>query len=130
MAEIIYTNICVIGGGSGGLSVAARALQMGAKSILIERGKMGGDCLNTVCIPSKALLAAGRAANAAAGNPAMGIHLRADPEIDFSAVKAHVADVIAGIAPHDSVKRFTDLGVRVIQAEQIHPSSYVLPMAI
>jgi pyruvate/2-oxoglutarate dehydrogenase complex dihydrolipoamide dehydrogenase (E3) component len=126
MAEMIHIDICVIGGGSGGLSVAAGAAQMGAKTVLIERGKMGGDCLNTGCIPSKALLAAGRAANAAAGNSAMGIHSRADPEIDFSAVKAHVADVIASIASHDSVERFTDLGVSVIQAEARFESAHVI----
>ena len=107
MAKIIHTDICVIGGGSGGLSVASKAVQMGAEALLIERGKMGGDCLNTGCIPSKALLAAGKAA--------MGIHPPAETEIDFAAVKTHVADLIAGIAPYDSVKRFTALGVRFIQ---------------
>lgn len=89
------------------MSVASKAVQMGAKTLLIERGKMGGDCLNTGCIPSKALLAAGKAA--------MGIHPPAETEIDFAAVKTHVADLIAGIAPYASVKRFTALGVRFIQ---------------
>ena len=126
MAKIIHTDICVIGGGSGGLSVAAGAVQMGAETVLIERGKMGGDCLNTGCVPSKALLAAGKAARAATGNPAMGIHPHAEPEIDFAAVKAHVTDVIAGIAPHDSVERFTALGVRVIQAEARFESAHVI----
>ena len=126
MAEIIHTDICVIGGGSGGLSVAAGAIRLGAKTVLIERGKMGGDCLNTGCVPSKALLAAGKAAKAAIGNPAMGIRTHAEPEIDFAAVKAHVADVIAGIAHHDSVERFTALGVRVIQAEARFESAHVI----
>ena len=107
MAEIIHTDICVIGGGSGGLSVVSKAVQIRAETLLIERGKMGGDCLNTGCVPSKALLAASKAA--------MGIHPPAEPEIDFATVKTHVADLIAGIAPYDSVKRFTALGVRVIQ---------------
>ena len=117
MTEILKPDICVIGGGSGGLSVAAGAVQMGAEVVLIERGEMGGDCLNTGCVPSKALLAAGKAAKAAGGAPAMGITTSGEASIDFAAVKAHVADVIAGIAPHDSVDRFESLGVKVIQAE-------------
>ena len=126
MAEIIQTDICVIGGGSGGLTVAAGAVQMGAGTVLIERDKMGGDCLNTGCVPSKALLAAGKAAHAATGNPAMGIHAHVEREIDFPAVKAHVTRVIAGIAPHDSFERFTALGVRVIQAEARFESAHVV----
>ena len=58
MSETVKTDICVIGGGSGGLSVAAGAAQMGADVVLVEGGKMGGDCLNYGCVPSKALLAA------------------------------------------------------------------------
>ena len=61
MAGTIETDICVIGGGSGGLTVAAGASQMGARTVLIEKGKMGGDCLNSGCVPSKALIAAGHA---------------------------------------------------------------------
>ena len=109
----IETDICVIGGGSGGLSVAAGAAQMGARVVLFEAGRMGGDCLNSGCVPSKALLAAAKAAHHAHGNPAMGVTGTA-PAIDFAAVKRHVADVIATIAPHDSVERFTGLGVQVI----------------
>jgi len=109
----IETDICVIGGGSGGLSVAAGAAQMGARVVLFEAGRMGGDCLNSGCVPSKALLAAAKAARHAHGNPAMGVTGTA-PAIDFAAVKRHVADVIATIAPHDSVERFTGLGVQVI----------------
>ena len=62
MAEIIHADTCVIGGGSSGLSVASKAVQMGAETLLIERGKMGGECLNTGCVHSKALLAASKAA--------------------------------------------------------------------
>ena len=102
------------------------AVQMGAQTVLIERSKMGGDCLNSGCVPSKALLAAGKAAKAAAGNPEMGIYNSAEPDIDFTAVKAHMADVIAGIAPHDSFERFTALGVRVIRAEARFESSHVI----
>ncbi len=62
MAGPITTDLCVIGAGSGGLAVAAGAVQMGARVVLIEKGKMGGDCLNYGCVPSKALIAAGKAA--------------------------------------------------------------------
>ncbi len=62
MAEVLTPDICVIGGGSGGLSVAAAAAAFGVPCVLIERGKMGGDCLNTGCVPSKALLAAAKRA--------------------------------------------------------------------
>lgn len=109
----IDTDICVIGGGSGGLSVAAGAAQMGARVVLFEADRMGGDCLNSGCVPSKALLAAAKAAHHAHGNPAMGV-TGASPAIDFAAVKRHVAEVIATIEPHDSVERFTGLGVQVI----------------
>ena len=124
MTDVLNTDICIIGAGSGGLSVAAGAVQMGADVVLLERAEMGGDCLNTGCVPSKALLAAGKAAKAARGTPAMGITASSDPLIDFATVKAHVADVIAGIAPHDSVERFTDLGVTVIQAEARFASAH------
>ena len=69
--QTISTDICVIGGGSGGLSVAAGAAQMGARVVLFEGGRMGGDCLNSGCVPSKALLAAAKAAHHAHGNPQM-----------------------------------------------------------
>jgi len=109
----IETDICIIGGGSGGLSLAAGAAQMGARVVLFEGGQMGGDCLNSGCVPSKALLAAAKAAYLANGNAAMGI-TNTPPNIDFAAVKAHIADVIAQIEPHDSIARFEALGVTVI----------------
>ena len=112
--EHIHTDICVIGGGSGGLSVASGAAQMGARVVLFEADQMGGDCLNSGCVPSKALLAAAKAAHHTAGNPDMGIG-GAAANVDFAAVKAHVGAVIADIAPHDSVERFSGLGVRVIE---------------
>ena len=112
--EKITADICIIGAGSGGLSVAAGASQMGADVVLFEAAKMGGDCLNSGCVPSKALLAAAKAAHYTTGNPDMGIS-GAPANVDFAAVKAHVAAVIAGIAPHDSVERFSGLGVRVIE---------------
>ncbi|TVR45237.1 MAG: dihydrolipoamide dehydrogenase [Rhodobacteraceae bacterium] len=101
--SLIRTDICVIGAGSGGLSVAAGAVQMGARVVLVEGHKMGGDCLNYGCVPSKALLAQAKAA-----------HTRAEPG-DFADAMAHVHATIAAIAPHDSVERFEGLGVQVVQ---------------
>jgi pyruvate/2-oxoglutarate dehydrogenase complex dihydrolipoamide dehydrogenase (E3) component len=114
MVEQVKADLCVIGGGSGGLSVAAGASQMGAEVVLLERGLMGGDCLNYGCVPSKALLAAGHAADAARRAVRFGVSVDA-PRVDYAAVRDHVRSVIDGIAPHDSVERFEGLGVRVIQ---------------
>jgi pyruvate/2-oxoglutarate dehydrogenase complex dihydrolipoamide dehydrogenase (E3) component len=111
---VLTPDICIIGAGSGGLSLAAGAAQMGAKVVLIEGAEMGGDCLNAGCVPSKALLAAGKAAQAMRSGAAFGI-APMEPEIDFAAVKGHVARVIAGIAPHDSQERFEGLGVTVLR---------------
>lgn len=96
MAERIKTDVCIIGAGSGGLSVAAGAVQMGASVVLLEGHKMGGDCLNYGCVPSKALLHAGKTA------------------MSWDAAHEHVRQTIATIEPHDSVGRFEGLGVRVI----------------
>jgi pyruvate/2-oxoglutarate dehydrogenase complex dihydrolipoamide dehydrogenase (E3) component len=112
--ETLTTDLCVIGGGSGGLSVAAGAVQMGARVVLLEGGRMGGDCLNYGCVPSKALIAAAKAAHAMSAGAPFGV-APAAAQVDFAAVKDHVAEVIAGIAPHDSVERFESLGVRVIR---------------
>ncbi len=113
--QVIKADIAIIGAGSGGLSVAAGAAQMGAKVVLIEKGKMGGDCLNYGCVPSKAMIAAGEAAEMVRTSGKFGVNGH-EPAIDFAKVNAHVHDVIAGIAPHDSVERFESLGVKVIQA--------------
>ncbi|MBT6094072.1 MAG: FAD-dependent oxidoreductase [Rhodospirillaceae bacterium] len=115
-ATTLNVDICVIGAGSGGLSVAAGASQMGASTVLIEKHKMGGDCLNTGCIPSKALLAAGHAAQAVrhAGRFGVGAELG---NIDAGGVFGHVHNTIGAIAPMDSVERFEGLGVNVIEAE-------------
>lgn len=115
MSSDIKVDLCIIGAGSGGLSVAAGAAQMGASVALVEKGAMGGDCLNTGCVPSKALIAAAHVAATHREGAAFGIGA-AEPVIDFAAVNAHVHDVIAGIAPHDSVERFEGLSVQVIQA--------------
>ena len=115
MSELIDADVCVIGAGSAGLSVAAGAAQMGARTVLIEGHRMGGDCLNTGCVPSKSLLAAAKAAYASRNAHRFGIELD-EPRIDFAATNRYVHSVIATIAPHDSVERFTALGCRVIQA--------------
>src|SRR6266404_2105736 len=113
MAERLQPDICVIGAGSGGLSVAAAAAAFGVSVVLIERDKMGGECLNTGCVPSKALIAAGKRAHALADARAFGVS--AGPaDVDFAKVHRHVHDVIAAIAPNDSKERFNGLGVRVI----------------
>ncbi len=116
MGEHINTDICVIGGGSGGLSVAAGASQMGAQVILVEGHKMGGDCLNYGCVPSKALLAAANRAVVGQNNADFGL---STPKIkvDFAKVMAHVRDTIKAIEPLDSVERFAGLGVRTIEAK-------------
>ncbi|MEL6887514.1 MAG: FAD-dependent oxidoreductase [Pseudomonadota bacterium] len=112
--ERIKTDILVIGAGSGGLSVAAGASQMGAKVVLLEGHKMGGDCLNYGCVPSKALIASGKLAYAQGHSAAYGV-ADAAPQVDYGAAKDHVQDVIAQIEPVDSQERFEGLGVHVIR---------------
>jgi pyruvate/2-oxoglutarate dehydrogenase complex dihydrolipoamide dehydrogenase (E3) component len=109
-------DLCVIGAGAGGLAVAAGAAQLGAAVVLVERGKMGGDCLNFGCVPSKALLAAARLADLGRRGRGFGIDYAA-PRIDFAAVAEGVGRVVAGLAPHDSAERFGALGVTVLRAE-------------
>ncbi len=109
-------DICVIGAGSGGLTVAAGASQMGASTVLVERDKMGGDCLNYGCVPSKALLAAAHAAEGCRRAAVFGLTPNR-PEVDFAKVQAHVQGVIEAIRPQDSVERFEALGVRVLLGE-------------
>jgi pyruvate/2-oxoglutarate dehydrogenase complex dihydrolipoamide dehydrogenase (E3) component len=113
MMERIKTGICVIGAGSGGLSVAAGAVQMGASVVLLEGHKMGGDCLNYGCVPSKALIAAGKHAHAMTTGAHYGV-APVELVVDYAAAMEHVAGVIRGIEPHDSVERFEELGVKVI----------------
>lgn len=110
----IKTDLLVIGAGSGGLSVAAGAAQMGADVVLLEGHKMGGDCLNYGCVPSKALLAAGHAAHEMQAGGALGV-TPVEPQINYATAKDHVARVIAEIEPNDSQERFEGLGVRVIR---------------
>ena len=110
----VKSDICIIGAGSGGLSIAAGASQMGASVVLIEGHKMGGDCLNYGCVPSKALIAAAKQAYAMHGGERFGVP-PVSPDVDFAAAKDHVARVIDTIAPVDSQERFEGLGVHVIR---------------
>jgi pyruvate/2-oxoglutarate dehydrogenase complex dihydrolipoamide dehydrogenase (E3) component len=113
--RLLRPDICVIGGGSAGLSVAAGAAQLGAETVLIEAGEMGGECLNYGCVPSKALLAAAKAAAQYRSAAEFGIDF-SPMHINRKRVQAHIAEVIAAIAPHDSVERFEALGVTVLRA--------------
>ena len=111
---VLHADLCVIGAGAAGLSLAAAAVQMGASVVLVEKHLMGGDCLNSGCVPSKALLAAAHAGAGARRAARFGVV--AEPRVDFAAVAAHVRGTIATIAPHDSEERFRSLGVEVIRA--------------
>ncbi|MEL7099669.1 MAG: FAD-dependent oxidoreductase [Pseudomonadota bacterium] len=110
----IKTDILILGAGSGGLSVAAGAVQMGADVTLLEGHKMGGDCLNYGCVPSKAIIASAKAAYGQSHAAQYGV-ANVTPQVDYAAAKDHVADVIAQIEPVDSQERFEGLGVRVIR---------------
>jgi pyruvate/2-oxoglutarate dehydrogenase complex dihydrolipoamide dehydrogenase (E3) component len=109
-------DVCIVGAGSAGLVAAAGAAQLGLDVVLIERSAMGGDCLNQGCVPSKALIAAARMAQAQRDGAAFGI-APVEPTVDFVRVMDHVAEVIAAIAPNDSVERFEKLGVRVLKED-------------
>ncbi|MBI1245206.1 MAG: dihydrolipoamide dehydrogenase [Alphaproteobacteria bacterium] len=126
MTERLDVDLCVIGGGSAGLSLAAGASQLGLKVVLCEAGRMGGDCLNSGCVPSKALIAAAGAAHAVRTAERFGVHLRTPAVVDYAGVRAHVRRTIEAIAPNDSVARFTGLGVRVIEAR----ARFVSPDAV
>jgi len=116
MAELLTPDICVIGAGAGGLSVTAAAATLGVPLVLIEKGRMGGECLNTGCVPSKAMIAAGRRAEAFRTAGPFGIK-PVPPSIEFDEVNDHVHRVINALAPNDSKERFTGMGVRVIEGE-------------
>lgn len=113
--ETIHCDIAIIGAGAGGLSLAAGASQLGAQVVLVESGKMGGDCLNYGCVPSKALLSAAKSAHHMREAKALGVYAKTIT-INFPEVMQHVRASIERIAEHDSVARFEALGVQVIQA--------------
>jgi pyruvate/2-oxoglutarate dehydrogenase complex dihydrolipoamide dehydrogenase (E3) component len=118
-------DLAVIGAGAAGLSITAVAAQLGLRVALIERDRMGGDCLNFGCVPSKALLAASHAAQAARGARRFGIHLP-EPLIDWDGVREHIQGAIATIAPMDSKARFRALGATVLRGE----ARFVAPDAL
>lgn len=107
-------DIMVIGGGSAGLVTSYIASAVNAKVALVEQHKMGGDCLNTGCVPSKALIRAARAAHEIRTAPRFGVTAN-EPKIDFAKVMGHVHQSISDIEPHDSVERYNSLGVAVYQ---------------
>ncbi|HRE99567.1 MAG TPA: mercuric reductase [Pirellulaceae bacterium] len=105
-------RLLVIGAGTAGLVSAAGAAGLGAKVALVERHRMGGDCLNTGCVPSKALIASARRARSVRGAAEFGV-TGGEGQVDFAAVMARMRRLRAAIAPHDSAERFRGLGVDV-----------------
>lgn len=116
MARTLTPDICIIGAGAAGLSAAAAAVTYGASVVLVEKSRMGGNHLHHGCIPSKALIAASRHAHAPQSGPPFGIGAT-QPDVDFAAVRQHIRDTIATLAPNNSAEHFTALGVEVIKAE-------------
>ena len=112
----IAADLCIIGAGPAGLTVASAASQLGRKTVLVEKGNMGGDCLNRGCVPSKALIAAARHAHAIRSGCNFGIDA-GEPAIDFARVMSHVQGAIAAIAPDDAQERFERLGCIVFREE-------------
>ena len=112
--KTLKVDMAVIGAGSGGLSVAAGAAQLGLTVVLFEKGEMGGDCLNYGCVPSKALIAAASAAHEARRAGPLGVS-SGSVTVDFPKVMAHIHAAIATIAPNDSQTRFEGFGVQVVR---------------
>jgi len=117
------TNLLVIGAGSAGLVSSLIAATVKAKVTLVEKEKMGGDCLNTGCVPSKALIRSGRIADYIRRSESFGLK-QAQVNVDFPAVMARIQSVIAAIAPHDSADRYTSLGVDCVSGQAIIKSPY------
>ncbi len=109
-------NLIVIGAGSGGLVSAYIAAAVKAKVTLIEKHRMGGDCLNTGCVPSKALIRSAKLAAHIRRAEEFGLR-KASAEVDFSAVMERVQEVVKRVEPHDSIERYQGLGVEVIEGE-------------
>src|SRR5260221_4871507 len=116
MAEELKPDLCVIGAGAAGLAVASAAAPLGVPVVLIEKGRMGGEHLNTGCVPSKAIVAAGRRADVFRTSAPFGVKL-ARPAVEFDEVNDHVHRVINSIAPNDSKERLAGMHVRVIEGE-------------
>ncbi len=118
-------NIVVLGAGSAGLVSSYIAAAVKSKVALIERDKMGGDCLNTGCVPSKALIRSAKILNYARRADEFGLR-RTDMDFDFTEVMERVSQVVTRIEPHDSVERYTNLGVDCIQGEARITSPYTV----
>ncbi|QEM81107.1 FAD-dependent oxidoreductase [Halomonas binhaiensis] len=111
-------DIVVIGAGSAGLVASYIASALKARVTLVERHRMGGDCLNTGCVPSKALIRAARAAEDVRRASSYGVNA-GEPQVDFPAVMGHVHRAVREVEPHDSPERYRGLGVDVIQGEAV-----------
>lgn len=120
-------HLVVIGAGTAGLVTAAGAAGLGAKVALIEKGAMGGDCLNVGCVPSKAIIASARRARVCRESRDWGVSSK-EVEVDFAAVMNRMRQLRAGISPHDSAGRFQSLGVDVFfgTAKFVSPSALVI----
>jgi len=116
MAEELKPDLCVIGAGAAGLAVAAAAATLGVPVVLIEKGRMGGEHLNTGCVPSKAMVAAGRRADVFRTSGPFGVRL-GRPAVEFDEVNDHVHRVINSLAPNASKERLGGMHVRVIEGE-------------
>ena len=112
MAEQLTPDLCVIGAGAAGLAIAAAAAALGVPVVLVEKGRFGGEHVNTGCVPSKAMIAAAKRAEAMRTAAPFGIK-SAKPTVEFDEVNDHIHRVINAIAPNDSKERFAGLGVRV-----------------
>lgn len=109
-------DLVVIGGGTAGLVTAAGAAHLGARVALIERDRLGGECLYTGCVPTKALIMAAKVAAMARNGERFGVRT-SEVTVDYAGVRDHIRRVIAAIQKHDSIERFTGLGVDVIKGE-------------
>jgi len=121
-------NLVVVGAGTAGLVTAAGAAGLGAKVALVERGLMGGDCLNVGCVPSKALISAARQIAAIRNAPRYGIRTL-QVEIDFAEIMQRMRRLRANISPHDSAKRFSELGIDVYFGQGCFTSNDTLEVA-
>ncbi|MFG0241072.1 MAG: FAD-dependent oxidoreductase, partial [Gimesia chilikensis] len=111
-------NLVIIGAGTAGLVTAAGAAGLGAKVALIERGLMGGDCLNTGCVPSKAIISSARAIHKILNSKDLGIELAPEAaSVNFQEVMQRMRKLRAEISQHDSARRFQELGVDVFLGE-------------
>lgn len=119
----VERNVVVIGAGSAGLVASYIAAAVKARVTLVEQGEMGGDCLNTGCVPSKALLAVARRVQLARNQGEVGLNGE-PPAVDFPAVMRHVRRVVDTIAPHDSVERYRELGVECVRGRARLVSPY------